>query len=39
VVCVGNLPRSVMSETLTDLFRDYNPVDVHFKTNMARRSR
>ena len=28
MVCVGNLPRSVMSETLTDLFRDYNPLDV-----------
>ncbi len=39
VVFVGNLPWSVTSESLTDLFREYNPVDVHVKTNMAGRSR
>ena len=35
----GNLPWSVNSDTLHDLFRDYNPLDVHVKTNMAGRSR
>lgn len=27
------------TERLADLFRDYNPLDVHVKTNMAGRSR
>lgn len=27
------------SERLKELFRDYNPLDVHVKTNMAGRSR
>ena len=35
----GNLPWSISSEKLQDLFRDYNPLDVHVKTNMAGRSR
>lgn len=35
----GNLPWSVSSERLRELFRDYNPLDVHVKTNMAGRSR
>ncbi|GAB5033406.1 rna binding protein [Nannochloropsis oceanica] len=39
VVFVGNLPWSVTSESLTDLFKEYDPVDVHVKTNMAGRSR
>jgi hypothetical protein len=29
----------VTTERLADLFRDYNPLDVHVKTNMAGRSR
>lgn len=39
-LCIqGNLPWSVTTERLADLFRDYNPLDVHVKTNMAGRSR
>jgi RNA recognition motif-containing protein len=39
VVFVGNLPWSVTSEALQELFKEYNPLDVHVKTNMAGRSR
>jgi len=39
VIFVGNLPWSVTSESLAELFREYQPIDVHVKTNMAGRSR
>jgi len=39
VVFVGNLPWIATSQSLKETFADYNPIDVHVKTNMAGKSR
>lgn len=39
MVFVGNLPWSTTSEELAEMLKQYKPLDVHVKTNMAGRSR